>query len=72
MKPLTNHFTKRGEVCFHNTSVTSPLFIQVSVPSHECERSGICVLEVSNLPFFGISMYNCLDSVMEKGLVGGR
>ena len=34
----------------HKTNSTSPLFIEVPVPSQESERSSICVLEVSILP----------------------
>ena len=34
----------------HKTSLTPPLFIEVSVPSQERDRSRICVLEVSILP----------------------
>jgi hypothetical protein len=33
----------------HKTNSTSPLFIEVPVPSQESERSSICVLEVSIL-----------------------
>ena len=40
----------KGEVWTHKTNLTSPLFIEVPVPSQECERSCICVLRVSILP----------------------
>jgi hypothetical protein len=34
----------------HKTSLTSPLFIEVFIPSQESEQSCICVLKVSILP----------------------
>ena len=37
-----------GEVWTHETSLTPPLFIDVSIPSQESERSCICVLGVSS------------------------
>ena len=37
----------------NKTSWAPPLFIEVPVPSQECERSCICVLELSILLFFG-------------------
>ena len=42
------HFTKRWGLA-HKTNSTSPLFIEVPVPSQDSERSSICVLEVSIL-----------------------
>ena len=36
----------------YKTSITPPLYIEVSVPSQDSERSCICVLEVSILPLF--------------------
>ena len=43
------HFTKEGGLA-HKTSSSPPLFIEVPVPSQECEQSYIFVLEVSFLP----------------------
>ena len=36
----------RGEVWTHTTSLIPPLFNEVSVPSHERERSCICVFQL--------------------------
>jgi hypothetical protein len=44
----------------HRTSLTLPLFNEVSVPSEESERSCICVLEVS---IFSLSTILLLDFV---------
>jgi hypothetical protein len=35
----------------HGPNITPPLIIEVSLPSYECERSFICMLGVSMLPF---------------------
>jgi hypothetical protein len=47
-KAWPHHF-KKGEVWLHKTSLTPPLFIEVTVPSKENEQSCICVLGVSIL-----------------------
>ena len=47
-----------GEVWAHKTSLTSPVFIEVSVPSQESERSCICVLVVSILSLSSILFLN--------------
>ena len=36
-------------ICAHKTSLTTPLFIEVPVPSQEIERSCICMLWLSTL-----------------------
>jgi hypothetical protein len=60
--------TLRGEVWIHKTSLTPPLFIEVSVPRDESERSCICVLGVSILllflRFFSIGFLNCSFGVV--------
>ena len=38
-----------SQVWINKTSLSPPLFIEVSVPSHESERSCTCVLRVSIL-----------------------
>ena len=43
----------------HTTSLTSPFFTEVPVPSQESERSCICVLVVSNLPLSTILIFEC-------------
>jgi len=40
----------RTEVWAHKTGLTPPLFIEVSVPTQDSERSCICVLWISILP----------------------
>jgi hypothetical protein len=45
----------RGELYAHRTSlIPPPLFIEVSMPGQERERSCICVLRVSMLPLYWI------------------
>ena len=44
------NFTKRGRLRPNKTSLTPPLFIEVPVPSQECERSCIFLLVASILP----------------------
>ena len=53
-------------VSAHKTSLTplNALFIEVPVPSHERERSCICVLWVSNL----LHSTNCFFSIMAVGI----
>ena len=51
----------------HKTSLTSPLFIEVPVPSQESGWSCMCVLEVIGIvPFyvFSIGFWNCSDSMV--------
>ena len=50
----------RGEVWAHKTSLTTPLFIEVSVPSQESDRSYICVMGID----FSIKFRSCSDSVV--------
>jgi hypothetical protein len=45
------------EVCVHKTSLTPPLFIEVSVTCQESEWSCICVLVVSILPLSAILIF---------------
>ena len=49
----------RVVVCGNKTSLTPPLFIEVSVPSQESEWSYICVLRVSILPLSTIVLLGC-------------
>ena len=47
--------------------LASPLFIELSVPSHTSEQSCICVLEVSSFASFydiGIGVLSCSDTVI--------
>ena len=37
---------QRGHVWVHETRLTTPLLIEVSVPNQESERSCMCVLDV--------------------------
>ena len=48
----------RGEMWVNKTSLTPPLFIEVTLPSHACEWSCICVLGVSSLPIYKILLLN--------------
>ena len=48
----------RGELWAHKTSLTPPLFIEVSVPSQESERSCIFVLFVSILPLSTMFLFD--------------
>ena len=48
----------RGKIWANTTSLTPPLFIEVSVPSNESKRSCICVLEVSILPLSKILIFD--------------
>jgi len=50
----------RDEVWAHNTP---PLFIEVTVPSHESQGSCICVLGVS-IHYFDIWFWNCPDMLL--------
>ena len=51
----------RQEILVHKISLTLPLFIEVTLPSQESERSYICVLRVSIL----VSDFkNCSDNVL--------
>ena len=45
----------RGEVCAYKTSLTPPLFIEVSVPSQQSEWFCICVLGILILPMIFLS-----------------
>ena len=58
----------RVDVCSHKTSLTPPLFIEVSVQTQESERPCLCVLWVSILPLFlwflSIRLWTCSDSVV--------
>ena len=52
-----HHLTTR-EVWAYKTSLTSPLFNEVLVPSQECELSCICLSWVSILPLSMISIFD--------------
>ena len=52
---------------YHETSLSSPLFVEMTVPRQKSKRSCICVLGVSILlPFYNFSIWfwNCSDSVV--------
>ena len=51
----------RKEILVHIISLTLPLFIEVTLPSQESERSYICVLRVSILVS---DFQNCSDNVL--------
>ena len=58
-----NHFhdriiSLRGQVWAHKTSLTPPLFINVSVPSLKSERSCICVLGYQLYLYFTILIFD--------------
>jgi hypothetical protein len=59
-----------GDVWVHRTNLTPPLSTEVSVLSHESERSRICVLEVSillsisTILFTGFCFYSNVYFVM--------
>jgi len=64
---MTSIMSLRVDVRAHKASLTPPLFIEVSVPSQESERSCICVLVVSILPlstFFSIIFCSCSEVVI--------
>ena len=65
---MTTSFHSEGEVWADKTSLTLPLFIEVSVPRQESERSCVCVLGASILPlsmiYFSIGFLKCSDSVV--------
>jgi hypothetical protein len=46
-------------LCAQNTSLTPPLFIELSMPSQEIERSCICGLGVPILPLTAILLLDC-------------
>jgi len=46
-----------GRLKVHTTSLIPSLFIEVSVPSQESDRSSICVLGPSKLPLFPWFLY---------------
>ena len=48
----------RVEVWAHKTSLSPPLFIEVSVPRQKCELSCICLLGVSPLPLSTILIFD--------------
>jgi hypothetical protein len=57
---------KRGGLA-HKASSTPPLFIEVPIPIHECERS--CVLYARGINFsffyyFAIGFWNCSESMV--------
>ena len=61
------HLVQSTQIWLHKTSLTLPLFIEVSVPSQESEWSCICVLGVSIWPLsmiLSIECWNCSDSVV--------
>ena len=52
----------KGEVRVHRMKLTPPLFIEVSLPGQESERSCICVFGYRFLLHF-LRFWNCSDSV---------
>jgi len=57
----------RGEVWTHKTSLTPPLYIEVPVPTEECEWSCICMLGLSNFASIydlSIGYWNCSDNIV--------
>ena len=61
-----NHFIKRVDRA-HKTSLTPPLVIEVTVTSHEGERSCIvCVMGIDCASFYEYTngYWNCYDSVV--------
>ena len=53
-------------VCVHKISLIPPLYIEVSVPSQDSDRSCICVrvLIFASFNGFSIRFRNCSDSVV--------
>jgi hypothetical protein len=47
----------RREVGAHKTSLNSPLFIEVPVPSQESERSYICVIDIDFASFYEFDVW---------------
>ena len=44
----------------HKTNLTPPLFIEVAMPSQECDRSCICLLLISILPLLFLRFFYCI------------
>jgi hypothetical protein len=56
-KHFHNHIISlRWEVFVHKTSLTLPLFIEVSLPRQENEQSCICVMGIDFASFYVLTM----------------
>ena len=54
---MTPHHLKNREVWGHGTSLSPPLFIEVSLTGQKNVQSSICMLGVSILPLFTILIF---------------